>query len=30
MRSRDKLKILYLHYHHAYGHKTWQGDHDLP
>ena len=19
------LKILYLHYHNAYGHQTWQG-----
>ena len=24
LRSRDKLKSLYLHYHNFYGHKTWQ------
>ena len=26
---RDKLKSLYLYYHNAYGHQTWQ-DGDLP
>ena len=26
VRSRDKLKTLYLHYHNAYGHKTRQDD----
>ena len=24
--SRDKLKTLYLQYHNAYGHNTYQGD----
>ena len=24
-RSRDKLKLLHLHYHSAYGHQTWHG-----
>ena len=24
VRSYDKLKSLYLHYHSVYGHKTWQ------
>ena len=24
-RSYDKLKPLYLHYHNAHGHQTWQG-----
>ena len=28
-RSRDKLKILYLHFQCAYGHQTWQDD-NLP
>ena len=28
-RSRDKLKILYLQYHSAYGHHTWP-DGELP
>ena len=23
-RSHDELKTLFLHYHRAYGHKTWQ------
>ena len=23
-RSREKLKPLYLHYHIAYGHQTWE------
>ena len=23
VRSRDKLKLLYLHYRSAYGHQTW-------
>ena len=23
-RSREKLEQLYLHYHNAYGHKTWR------
>ena len=27
--SCDKLKLLYIHYHDAYGHKVWQGC-DLP
>ena len=27
--SRDKLKTLYLQYHNAYGHNTYQGD-DIP
>ena len=26
VRSRDKLKPLYLHYHSAHGHQTWQDD----
>ena len=25
----QQIKTLYLHYHSAYGHQTWQGD-DLP
>ena len=25
MRSSDKLKMLYLHYHNTYGYQTWQG-----
>ena len=29
MKSRDKLKTLYLYYHNDYGHKAWQYD-DLP
>ena len=29
VRSRDKLKPLYLHYHSTYGHQTWQ-DGNLP
>ena len=29
MKSRDKLKSLYLHYHHALDHKTSQNG-DLP
>ena len=29
VRSRDKLKSSYLHYHSAHGHQTWQDD-DLP
>ena len=29
LRSRDKVKTLYLHYNNAYSHKTWQDD-DLP
>ena len=28
-RRHDKLKLLYLHYPNAYGHKTWQAG-DLP
>ena len=28
-KSRYKLKAIYLHYHGAYGHQTWQ-DADLP
>ena len=28
-KSRHKLKSLYLDYHSAYGHQTWQ-DGDLP
>ena len=28
VKSSDKLKLC-LHYHNAYGHKTWQDD-DLP
>ena len=28
-RSRDKLRLLHLHYHSVYGHQTWQ-DGDLP
>ena len=28
-RSSEKLKQLYLHYHKASGHKTWQ-ESDLP
>ena len=24
VRSREKIKIFYLHYHHAYSHQTWQ------
>ena len=27
--SPQPLKTLYLHYHNAYGHQTWQGG-DLP
>ena len=27
--SRDKLKPLHMHYHDAYGHRTWE-DRDLP
>ena len=27
--SRDKLKTLYLQYHNAYVHNTYQGD-DIP
>ena len=26
-RLRDRLKPLYLHYHSAYGHQTWQVGH---
>ena len=26
---RENLKLLYLHYHNAYGHQTWRDD-DLP
>ena len=29
MRSRDNLKSLYLYYHSAYSHQTWQAG-DLP
>ena len=29
MKLRDKLKSLYLHYHTAYSHQTWQDD-NLP
>ena len=29
MTSRDKPKMFDLHYHNAYGHKTWQ-DGNLP
>ena len=29
MCSRDKLKTLYLHYHNAYGHKTYQAGEEL-
>ena len=29
MRSRNKLKLLYLHYHNIYGHQTSQ-DGDIP
>ena len=29
VKSRDNLKSLYLHYHSAYGHQTWQTG-DLP
>ena len=25
VRSRDKLKTFYLHYHNNYGYQTWQG-----
>ena len=25
VRSRDKSKIFYVHYHNTYGHQTWQG-----
>ena len=25
LKSRDKLKALYLHHHSAYSHQTWQG-----
>ena len=28
-RSREKLKLLCLHYHSGYSHQTWQGG-DLP
>ena len=28
-KSRDKLKVLYLHYHSAYGRQNWQSG-DLP
>ena len=24
VRSRDKLKTMYLHYHNGHGHKLWQ------
>ena len=26
MKLRNKLKILYLHYHNAYSNQTWKGD----
>ena len=25
VRSRDKRKPLYIHYHSAYGHQAWEG-----